>query len=441
MRLALLLLVAAGPDPGRQAEELAAQAVALAASRPTDALAQARRALALTADFEPTAFVKAGRKGEVVEDAYVQARTEYRRHRSRLYRAVGACLVASGRRLDAARYLRRAFDLDAAGGAAAGLALSLVGLGRGREALSVLLAGVDTTLGPEGLAVAGQAADAVGLPSLQAEIDRVRLMRVGAQPAVDVRDAPLRLPERARLSTGALFRPDETAVTLVYVAEPSCAACSGDLEALKQLPRTGARVVIAPALPDRDEALRRILSLYRYDWPLVLGAGPWDAQGVTPPAAVLLARGGFTTAVLRPPFVARLSAVVEALGRTDVRETVPRAAWNGRPVERTPLPALPGLLPEGLAPGEDEPAPPAFAAAVAAYRAGRHAAALATFESLEAAGDGWLLPPEARLDRALCLAALGRREEARRLLLRTGDSRFQDAVDRALETAGVPARR
>ena len=36
------------------------------------------------------------------------------------------------------------------------------------------------------------------------------------------------------------------------------------------------------------------------------------------------------------------------------------------------------------------------------------------------------------LGRALAMAGLGRREEARRMLLRIGDSRFQEAVDRAL---------
>ena len=65
------------------------------------------------------------------------------------------------------------------------------------------------------------------------------------------------------------------------------------------------------------------------------------------------------------------------------------------------------------------------------------AEALRLFEGLEARGDGWLLPPEARLDRALCLAALGRRDEARRLLLKTGDSRFQEGLDRALEKVGT----
>jgi len=47
--------------------------------------------------------------------------------------------------------------------------------------------------------------------------------------------------------------------------------------------------------------------------------------------------------------------------------------------------------------------------------------------------DGWLLPPEARLDRALCLALAGQRDAARRILLRTGDTRFEDAIDRLLE--------
>jgi len=101
-------------------------------------------------------------------------------------------------------------------------------------------------------------------------------------------------------------------------------------------------------------------------------------------------------------------------------------------------PKPPALLPEGLAPGEDEPLPAEFGAAVAAFRAGRAAEAQKLFDALEARGDGWLLPPEARLDRALCLAGLGRREEARRMLLRTGDSRFQDHVDRTLEQVGTP---
>jgi hypothetical protein len=148
---------------------------------------------------------------------------------------------------------------------------------------------------------------------------------------------------------------------------------------------------------------------------------------------LLVARGGWTLAVLQAPFGHELATALAALHRVDVPETVPRPAWNRRPIDRSPLPPPPGLLPEGLAPGEDEPAPPEFAAAVEAYRKGRAKEALAAFDALEAKGDGWLLPPEARLDRALCLALAGQRDAARRILLRTGDSRFADEIDQLLE--------
>ena len=59
---------------------------------------------------------------------------------------------------------------------------------------------------------------------------------------------------------------------------------------------------------------------------------------------------------------------------------------------------------------------------------------------LEDRGDGWLLPPEARLNRALCLAGTGNHREARRILLRTGDSRFEDAIDSTLEREAPPGR-
>jgi hypothetical protein len=81
-----------------------------------------------------------------------------------------------------------------------------------------------------------------------------------------------------------------------------------------------------------------------------------------------------------------------------------------------------------------------LSAAVAAFRAGKPAEALRLFEVVEASGDGQLLPPEGRLNRGVCLAAMGQRETARVLLLRTGDSRFQDAVDRTLEKVGSAKR-
>jgi hypothetical protein len=159
-----------------------------------------------------------------------------------------------------------------------------------------------------------------------------------------------------------------------------------------------------------------------------------------PRSVLIVARGGWTLAVLKAPFGQELGTALTALQRVDVPETVPRSSWNYRPVDRSPLPAPPGLLPEGLAPGEDEPPPPEFTAAVEAYRKGRAASAQAAFEALEAKGDGWLLPPEARIDRALCLARAGQRDAARRMLLRTGDSRFEDETDRLLETVARGAQ-
>ena len=133
-----------------------------------------------------------------------------------------------------------------------------------------------------------------------------------------------------------------------------------------------------------------------------------------------------------------LTTALAAFERVDVQESVPRPRWNRRPVDRSPLPSPPGLLEDGLAPGEDEPFPPEFDAAVEAYRAGNYREALKGFDALEARGDGWLLPPEARLNRALCLAGLGRHRDARRILLRTGDSRFEEAIDETLERVAPP---
>ena len=176
-----------------------------------------------------------------------------------------------------------------------------------------------------------------------------------------------------------------------------------------------------------------MLSIYGYDWPLLLGPDLTARIRVEPRSALVVARGGWSAALLTAPFGRTLPAVLEAYGKVDIQETVPRPRWDRRPVDRRPLPPPPGLLEDGLAPGEDAPFPPEFAAAVEAYRARRYREALKGFDALEARGDGWLLPPEARLDRALCLAGLGKRPEARRILLRTGDSRFEDAIDETLE--------
>ena len=138
-------------------------------------------------------------------------------------------------------------------------------------------------------------------------------------------------------------------------------------------------------------------------------------------------------AVAKAPLETTLPAVLAVLSRADVRETIPRPGWNSRPPDRAAAPPPPGLLPEGLAPGEDLPMPGAFTAATDAYRAGKYLEALRFVQALATTDDGWLLSPEERYNRALFLAGLGRRDEARRLMLAIGDSRFQDEVDRALE--------
>jgi tetratricopeptide (TPR) repeat protein len=431
--LAVALLLA-GPPAG-EAERLATRALQ-AAAPPAESLADARRALSLTAEFDPTDFVKAGRKGEVVEDEFVSARRAYRRHRALVYEAVGASLARAGDQRAAARYLRRAVLLEPSEERVARLARALLAVDRAPEALRLILAqAAASAFSPASLALVEEAANAAGLPSAQLEIDRVRLPAAAAEAVY--RDGPFRVPENARLSTGAPLRLDEGLVVL-YAAEGTCRSCSADLEELKRAVPAGVRVVLVPEAPDRDQALRQVLSLYRYTWPIFVARGAWTDLGLEPRSVLVVARGGWAGAIVKPPFLPALSAVLGVFGKVDIRETIPRRSWNGRPVDRRPAPSPPTLLPEGLAPGEDEPAPAEFDSAVAALRAGRPAEALRTFEALEGRGDGWLLPPEARLDRALSLAALGRREEARRLLLRIGDSRFQEDVDRALERVGSP---
>ena len=452
MSLTLAVVLAAGlaaqgqgPRGGgaiAEAERLAREATGLAAADPQAAVQKARRALALTAEFVPTDFVSAGRKGEVVEDEFQAARDGYRRHRAGLHEAVGTALARQANPLAASRYQRRAFVLDPTPERGLALARSLVALGRGREALDTVQRAIGglARLEPEAAQVIAQAADAAGLPSAQAEVDRGRLAATLGK-AVELREGPFDLPPGVRLSTSPTFRLDEAAVTVIYAAEASCRSCSADLEALARQVSKEARVLALPPGDDQDQALRQVLALYRRSWPLLLGRDLESRMQLKPRTLLVVARGGWTTVVLKAPFGPELGQVLAALQRVDVPETVPRPSWNRRPVDRTPLPPPPALLPEGLAPGEDEPIPPEFTAAVEAYRAGRAAEAQKAFDALEARGDGWLLPAEARLNRALCLARAGQRDAARRILLRTGDSRFEEAIDRLLEKVGSPSSR
>lgn len=423
------------------AEGLAREALALAAHDPQAGLAKARRALALTNEFNPTVFVEMGRKGEVVEDEFQAARLSYGEHRAVLYGAVGSILAAQGAHLAASRYLSRAFLLDPRPSRGLALARVQIALGRGRAALdsaTKAIAGAKSP-SPEALVVIAQAADVARLPSAQAEIDRGRV-KATFKDGVSVRDEQVSFPQGTRLSSTPAFRLEDSAVNLLYVAEASCRHCSADLAELRRLVPAEVRVLIVPEGDDRDAEVRQVLSIYGYDWPLLLGPDLTARLRVEPRSALVVARGGWSAALLTAPFGRTLPAVLEAYGKVDIQETVPRPRWDRRPVDRRPLPPPPGLLEDGLAPGEDEPFPPEFAAAVEAYRAGRYREALKGFDALEARGDGWLLPPEARLDRALCLAGLGNRPEARRILLRTGDSRFEDAIDETLERVAPPGQ-
>ncbi len=435
-----VVLLAGALSASAQAERLAEEAIRKAGAQPAQALTEARRALDLTADFEPTTYVKAGRKGEVVEDEFLAARNEYRAHRAKLYEAVGLVLAAQRQPLPAARYLGRAVLLEPSPARTMALARARLALGQGRVALEVLHR--QTGLGglpPEVFGLVAEAADAAGLPSAQAEIDRARVMAVSTGPA-EWRDGPITLPAEARLSTSPVVRLDETPITVIYVAEATCRSCSSDLESLKRTVPPAVRVLTVSEIADQDVALRQVLQLYRYDWPVIVGRGVGASLKVPARSALVVARRGWAGAVVKAPFGPALASVLEFFSRDDVRETVPRAGWNQRGVDRRPLPAPPGMLPEGLAPGEDELAPAEFTAAVSAYREGRAPEAQRLFDALAARGDGWLLPPEARLDRALCLAKAGQGETARRLLLRIGDSRFQDVVDRTLESVGSRRR-
>ena len=437
MALTALPAVAVPQSAVTEADRLAAEAIATASTAPDAALLAARKALALTAEFVPTAFVRPGRKGEVVEDEYTAARTEYRRHRASVYEAVGTALAAKGRHDAAARYLRRALTLETSDARAERLVASLLALGRGRDALALLheRGKASGGIGPSLIAVLERAVDAEGRPSAQVEIDRSRLSAVTGR-AIVARDGPVKLPLTARLSTGAPLRLDDDSVVF-YMAGRSCATCSADLEAIKRSVPAGVRVVLVPANADEDRALRQVVDLYRLRWPVALGAGVAAALGGEEDHVVVVARGGWIAVTLAPPFEPALAEVLRVLARRDVTETRPRASWSRRPVDRTPPPPPEGLLPEGFAMGEGGPAPAEFERALAAYRAGRFAEALRLFETLAAAEDGWLLPPEARLNRAIALAAAGRREEARRIVLRIGDARLEDAADRALDRIGA----
>ena len=252
----------------------------LLASNPAQALAQARRALALTEEFEPTAFVTAGRKGEVVEDAFVAARAGYASHRALLYEAVGSALAARAAPA-ASRYFRRAFLLDAS--PARGWRW------RARSSSSVAVARHWMR------SAARRAASPSSTPPAQRSWRRppmppdcrVRRPRstAAASRARQVGRAARRARSRFRPAPASRMLPSFASttapLTLLYAAEPSCRSCSADLEDLsRQVPKE-VRVIALPPGEDQDAALRQVIALYRRPWPLLLGrdlAGRWASS-------------------------------------------------------------------------------------------------------------------------------------------------------------------
>jgi hypothetical protein len=444
------LVHAAGTEIA-QAEKMAQQAFGLCQGGSAgEGEAVARKALALTDEFEPTDYVRAGRKGEVVEDAFLEARRQYRIHRAKLYDAVGECLARAGKARPAARYLGRAALLQPSSDRAVALARALMADQRPAEALFALrqsLRAAQAPLGAEALRLLEQGVDGERMASAQVTLDRWRVAALNAANVTHVA-GPLKVAGAPRLSTGAPFAWGEDPVVF-YVGSTSCRECSAHLQEIKTAlgayRRRAAKdggpdvtMVLLPEEPDQDQALRQLLTLYRYDWPLLMGRGHTAALGVKPGELLVVARRGWSAVKVQPPFdEAALAGALDVLARREISEAVPRPNWNRQPAVDVVV-AEPKLLPEGLAPGEDQPPPAAFTAAVDAFRAGRALETLRFMDALAADGSGWLLPPEARYNHALALRATGDREGARRLLLRIGDSRFQAEVDRALE---APARK
>jgi tetratricopeptide (TPR) repeat protein len=430
---ALVLMAATGGsvDAVADAERLAR--AALAQPKAAASLAETRRALSLTEDFDPRRFVAIGRKGEVVEDTYREALSRYRTHRALLYEAEGECLAQQGQARAAVHRLRRALVLAPTSGRLAALARALQLEDRAPEALDFVVREALGTFEGSLLAAAQQAADAAAVPSLQAEIDRARLLKLAADVRPEPRDGPISFGDRLRLSTGGPLRLDEDVVSVIYVADRACRSCSSDIEALGKVVPEATRVLVAPMDSDDDYPLRQALTLYRRSWPVILGART-GAYGKDAPVAWVVGRRGWSGAVVRPPYGRTLAPVLDVFARHEVDEALPRAGWNRRPVVRRSLPAQPALLEDEVAPGEDDPAPPEFDQAVKALRAKQPQEALTLFEALARRGDGWLLSPEARLNRAVCYARAGNIERARTLLRSIGDSRFQEHVDAVLES-------
>ena len=65
-----------------------------------------------------------------------------------------------------------------------------------------------------------------------------------------------------------------------------------------------------PEGDDKDRALRQVMRLYRYDWPVLVHVDVPRALALRAPALVIVARGGRSNVVVKPPFRQMLEPVL-----------------------------------------------------------------------------------------------------------------------------------
>ena len=187
------------------------------------------------------------------------------------------------------------------------MARSLLALGREKGSAALLQSAAAGAPSAETAVLFEQAADVAGLPSAQAEIDRARLRPLTGK-TVELREAPLKIPADARLSSGGPLRLEATPV-IFYMSSAVCKTCSEDLGHAVAVGPGGTPVVIVSEGPEKDHAVRQVLQIYRYP-------GRWRWASAWPPRSPRAghAPGGrprrLGTVVVKPPYAAGLGAVV-----------------------------------------------------------------------------------------------------------------------------------
>ena len=250
-----------------------------------------------------------------------------------------------------------------------------------------------------------RAADVAGLPSAQAEIDRGRLVATlgKARRAArgTVRDAPGRAaldePRVPPRRGGAHRRLRRRGLVPDLLGRPRGAGPAGaEGRAGRSRCRRGttrtrpcARCWPSTAGPGRCCSGRDLAARLRLE----------------PRSVLLVARGGWTQAVLQAPFGPELGSAIAAppaSGRPGDR-AARRAGTAGRSTARRSR-RRPACSRRASLRGRTSPFRPSSRPAVEAFRAGRAAEAPRRSTRSRPGATGGCCPPEARLNRALCLA-------------------------------------